>query len=76
MLPGERTVRDVFVTDVAADRDHAKRAFQMWSECTTTTRVLISVRDPRAPSFDERASRRMMNVRRTVLRVLPATKAP
>jgi len=29
MLPGERTTHDVFVTDVAADRDHAKRAFQM-----------------------------------------------
>jgi hypothetical protein len=66
----------VIVTDVAADRNHAERAFQMWPERTTTTRVLISLRDPRAPSFDERASRRWMNVCRTVLRVLPATKAP
>lgn len=76
MLPGERTARDVIPVDVAADRDHAERAFQMWSECTTTTRVLVSLRDPKVPSFDERVSRRMMNIRRTVLQVVPATKAP
>lgn len=76
MLPGERTAREVIPVDVAANRDPAERAFRMWSECTTTTRVPISLRDPKVPSFDERASRRMMNIRRTVLQVVPATKAP
>jgi hypothetical protein len=76
MLLGELAAREATATDVSASCDRAKRAIRTWKERTTTIRVAASPRGPKAPSFDDRTSKRSMGVRRTVLRVLPATKAP
>jgi hypothetical protein len=76
VLLGERAAREATASGVSAGCDHAKRAIRTWQECTTTIRVIISPRDPRASNFDDRTSKRSVGICRTVLRVLPATKAP
>jgi len=74
---GELTAHDTTAPGVATGRDRTKRAFQTWSECTTTPRSdRRGARDPRVPSFDDHVSKRLVGSRRTVLRLVPATKAP